>query len=247
MPVETHGSEISRLAATMNGMLDRLENSQEAQRRFTSDAAHELRTPLASMRAQLDVDLAHPQTADWPATAGRVRTDVERMQRLVEDLLRLARSGGGATPAMDRLVDLDDVVLSEVASVSRRPGVELDSSAVSAASVRGSADDLRRLVSNLLSNAMRHAESAVAVSVHEEADHSVLRVDDDGSGVGEEYCEAIFERFVRLDEARSRDSGGSGLGLALSREIAESHGGTLHVESNASGGASFVLRLPSGS
>lgn len=239
--------EISRLAATMNQMLGRLESAQATQRRFTSDAAHELRTPLASMRAQLDVDLAHPELADWPTTATRVHGEVERMQRLVEDLLHLARSDGAPAKNVahpNELVDLDDLLLIEVGSGVWPSGVVVDSSAVSAASVRGNADDLRRILSNLLANAARHARSVVAVSCYESDGQSILMVDDDGPGIAASDRERVFERFVRLDEARNRDRGGSGLGLALAKEIAEAHGGTLHVEASGLGGASFVLRVP---
>lgn len=248
VPIGSAGhNEISRLAMTMNKMLGRLEKSHNEQRRFTSDAAHELRTPLASMRTQLEVDLAHPEQADWPATASQVHGDVERMQRLVEDLLRLARAddANSSTKELRReLIDLDDIVLAELGSLVRREGVRVETSAVSAASVRASSDELRRLVANLLANAMRHAESTVAITLGETAEGSVLRVDDDGSGVASPDRERIFERFVRLDEARSRDAGGAGLGLALSREIAHAHDGTLTVETSELGGASFVLRLP---
>ncbi len=242
---ESSQNEIDRLAITMNSMLGRLEESQEMQRRFTSDAAHELRTPLASMRAQLDVDLAHEATADYKATSKRMSAEVDRMQRLVDDLLGMARAENGSLdPARVGLVDLDDVVLAEISVLAPRVAVRIDTSAVSAASVRGNLDDLRRVVTNLLTNATRHAREQVVVSVYEEGGHSFVRVDDDGSGIPEADRDRVFERFVRLDEARNRDSGGSGLGLALSREIAALHEGDLIIETSSLGGARFVLRLP---
>lgn len=238
--------EISRLAATMNGMLARLESAQERQRRFAGDAAHELRSPLASMKANLEVDLAHPETADWNRSAAHLRSEVDRMQRMVEDLMLLARSDADARPdpAAQRLVDLDDLVLTEVASLARPDGVEVGTSQVSAASVRGNPDHLRRVITNLLANGVRHATSMVVVTVAERDGRALVVVDDDGAGIAPQDRDRVFERFVRLDEARSRDAGGSGLGLALAREVAIAHGGSLSVDANERNGARFVLSLP---
>jgi signal transduction histidine kinase len=237
--------EISRLAGTMNSMLARLESAQSRQRRFASDAAHELRSPLASMRAQLDVDLAHPETVEWERSASHVRGELDRTQRMVEDLLILARSEDGSSMAVGQgLVDLDDLVLAEASSLAVPESITLGTSQVSAASVRGNADHLRRVVNNLVANAVRHATTMVVVSVAEQNGRAIVVVDDDGAGVPAEDRERIFERFVRLDEARSRDAGGSGLGLALAREIAAAHGGSLAATENERGGARFVLDLP---
>ncbi len=244
--VGSRPDEISRLAKTMNGMLERLESAQERQRRFAGDAAHELRSPLASMKANLEVDLAHPETADWNRSAAHLRNEVDRMQRMVEDLMLLARSDDGARPdpSAQRLVDLDDLVLTEAATLARPDGVAIGTSYVSAASVRGNPDHLRRVITNLLANAVRHASSMVVVTVAEQRGRAIVVVDDDGAGVAPEDRERVFERFVRLDEARTRDAGGSGLGLALAREVAQTHGGTLTVDANERGGARFVLDLP---
>ncbi len=247
VPEGTGDDEIARLARTMNAMLGRVESSQVAQRRFASDAAHELRSPLASMRAQLDVDLAHPDRADWPATAQSVHGEVERMQLLVDDLLTLARSDA-AQPAVTTaaLVDLDDLVMVAGGHVVVPDHIRLDLSGVSAATTRGDSGQLQRVVTNVLANAMRHARSTVTVSVAELDGRAQVVVDDDGDGIAPEDRRRIFERFVRLDEARSRDAGGSGLGLALAREVAAGHGGTLVAEASDSGGARFVLDLPGG-
>lgn len=235
--------EISRLAATMNEMLTRLQLNDTRQQRFMSDAAHELRSPLASINAQIDVDLAHPNTADWPATAVSVRKDTSRLQRLIEDLLALARSEAD-TKALARLVDLDDVVFDQVRSVPRPDAVAVEVAGVGAAEVRGSHDQLGRMVANLLTNAVRHASARVNVTLESLGERAVLRVDDDGAGVEPEHRGLIFDRFVRLDEARSRDKGGSGLGLALVREIVEAHGGTITIDDSPLGGARFEVRLP---
>lgn len=236
--------ELAQLAATMNQMLERLQSNETKQQRFMSDAAHELRSPLASINAQLDVDLAHPLTAEWPVTAVSVRQDTARLQRIIEDLLALARSESGQ-PTDDRLVDLDDVVFAQASSITRPDDISIDVAGVGAAAVRGSADQYERVVVNLLANAVRHADSQVQVSLATQDGSAILKVDDDGDGVAPENQRVIFDRFVRLDESRSRDDGGTGLGLALTREIVEAHGGTVAVSDSPTGGARFEVRLPS--
>lgn len=240
---EGQPTEISRLGNTMNSMLSRLEDAQVKQRQFASDAAHELRSPLASMAAQLDVDVAHPDTADHEQTTSNLRAETARLQGLVEDLLLLARSEG-SDPAGYRLLDLDDLVATAVAGVVPPTHVGIALPSPSTAQVRGEATHLERLITNLVSNAVRHAESAVQISIAQVGSAVELRVEDDGAGIAEADRERIFERFVRLDEARSRDGGGSGLGLALAHEIVEQHGGNIVVESSGLGGARFVVSLP---
>ncbi|MEM7094943.1 MAG: ATP-binding protein [Actinomycetota bacterium] len=237
--------EVGRLATTMNSMLGRLESSTAQQRQFVSDAAHELRTPLASIAAQLDVDAAHPDSADRAATAVSVRSEVDRMQHMIESMLALARSDQGRSPEVSTLLDLDEIARTAASRVPKPETVALDLSGIEPVEVRGDQGSLLRVVDNLLANAYRHAGSLVALSVGSDQGGTWLTVDDDGSGVPADKREAVFERFVRLDEARTRDAGGSGLGLALSREIAKAHGGTLFVIDSTQGGAQFVLRLPS--
>ena len=238
--------EIARLAATMNEMLERLEVASTSQRRFVADASHELRSPLASLAARIDVSLRHGTNDEWRATASAVRRDVDRMHRLVEDLLHLARSD---TDRSDELptsfVDLDDIVLELAGSMVRPSGIGFDTSAVSAGLVSGHRYQLERVVTNLLDNAVRHARSTVTVTLHDDNVNVTLTIDDDGDGVAHADRNRIFDRFVRLDDARDRDSGGAGLGLAISRDIALQHGGRLDVVEAPSGGASFVVRLPS--
>jgi len=243
VPETGRSDEIGRLATTMNGMLGRLDTSTTKQRRFVSDAAHELRSPLASMAAQLDVDLAHPNQANWPETAVRVRGETLRMEGLIEGLLALARHDGNAPARPETLVDLDDAILTE-AGLLTSDAVSIDCSGVSVATVRGDGSELRRVVNNLLTNAVRHADERVAVTATLVDDVVVVSFDDDGDGVPEADRELVFDRFVRLDGARARDSGGSGLGLAISREIAVAHGGTLTVGDSPLGGARFTLKLP---
>ncbi|MDQ6696396.1 MAG: HAMP domain-containing histidine kinase, partial [Actinomycetota bacterium] len=180
VPEPSSDDEIGRLARTMNDMLNRLETSAGRQRRFVGDASHELRSPLATSRAELEVALAHIDATDWPATARELLQETLRMEELVRNLLLLARSDGTQSAAPSRAVDLDDVVLSEVARVRQSSGIEVDARAVSAASVLGRVDDLARVVQNLLDNAVRHAASRVKVSLTTDGDHVLFRVHDDG-------------------------------------------------------------------
>lgn len=246
VPVPPTDDEIGRLARTMNAMLARLEHAGDRQRAFVADASHELQTPLASFRAQLEVALAHPEATDWPATArGLLDADLA-MERLVRDLLFLAREDEGGPPPRTSLFDLDDVVLEEAARLRAVTPVRVDTSRVSAAPVRGARDDLTRVVRNLLDNAARHADGVVTVSLTADARTVTLVVEDDGPGVPQEFRPYLFERFTRADSARAARSGGTGLGLAIVRTIAERHGGTVEAGDRPDGvrGARFTVRLP---
>jgi signal transduction histidine kinase len=247
VPTPTTADEIGRLADTMNDMLDRIESGTVRQRRFVSDASHELRTPIATIRHELEVALEHQESTDWVSVAADVLDEDLRMQRLVNDLLWLARNDSDGDEERGRmtLVDLDEIA----ETLTRRRGlssdVAVDVSGIGAGQVRGDADDLTRVVQNLVDNAIRHAHTRVAVSVSTDAGGRVwLHVDDDGSGVPDDLRRTIFERFTRGDEARARDDGGAGLGLAIANEIAIRHGGGLVVADSPLGGARFTLGLP---
>jgi signal transduction histidine kinase len=242
VPVPATDDEISRLAETMNAMLDRLEAASRRQREFVADASHELRSPLSAFRAQLEVALAHPAEADWQATAVELLADSDRMERIVGDLLYLARTDALPPEPSATLVDLDDIVLDEVNRLRAHATVQIDTSQVSAAPVRGSGEELRRLIRNLLDNAVRHAKASVRVELVTIIDEVVLAVEDDGPGVPTEQRTRIFERFVRLDDARSPEEGGTGLGLAIVHAIAARHGGRVALEPSADG-ARLVVRL----
>ncbi|MGC4978202.1 sensor histidine kinase [Streptomyces sp. DT199] len=229
---DTH-DEIARLASTTNETLAALETSVERQRRFVADASHELRSPIASLRTQLEVAAAHPELLDLDGAV----EDTVRLQRLAADLLLLARLDAGERPN-DARVDLAGLARE---AAEGRTGVTVDAEEVEVAGSRG---QLGRVLANLLDNAQRHARSAVTVHVRREGDRAVVGVADDGDGVPEDDRERIFERFVRLDAARSRDDGGAGLGLAIARDVAVRHGGTLTAGRGPAGGALFELRLP---
>ncbi|QUQ65898.1 sensor histidine kinase [Kutzneria sp. CA-103260] len=239
VPVPPSRDEIARLASTTNDTLDRLQRAHEQQERFVADASHELRSPLASLRTGLEVALAHPNRADWPSVAERSLLDVQRLQRITADLLQLAVED--ASPPAE-LVDLADVVAEQVAERSMGAGPVVRSVVDGPALVHGELVQLERMLRNLLDNAVRHAASTVTVrlSVGSEV---VMEVVDDGPGVPVGDRERVFDRFVRMDDARARDAGGSGLGLTLARDIAVRHGGSLRVE-DSDAGARFVARLP---
>ncbi|MEU9931467.1 MULTISPECIES: HAMP domain-containing sensor histidine kinase [unclassified Streptomyces] len=232
--------EIAALARTTNETLTVLEASVERQRRFVADASHELRSPIASLRTQLEVAEAHPELLDLPGAVA----DTVRLQVLAADLLLLARLDAGEKPG-SATVELGALVREEVSQrTGDRIAVGVEVPQGGAFEVNGSRGQLSRVIGNLLDNAQRHAEGIVAVSVAADGRGVRVEVRDDGAGVPEDERERIFERFVRLDDARSRDDGGAGLGLAIARDVASRHGGTLTVDRAAEGGAAFRLWLP---
>jgi signal transduction histidine kinase len=232
--------EIARLARTTNETLTVLEASVERQRRFVADASHELRSPIASLRTQLEVAEAHPELLDLPGAVA----DTVRLQVLAADLLLLARLDAGEKPG-SATVELGALVREEVSQrTGDRISVTVQVPEDGAFEVSGSRGQLSRVVGNLLDNAQRHAEGNIAVSVAADGRGVRVEVRDDGAGVPEDERERIFERFVRLDDARSRDDGGAGLGLAIARDVAARHGGTLTVHRADGGGAAFRLWLP---
>ena len=236
--------EIDRLAHTMNAMLDRVERSAISQQRFAADASHELRSPLTRIRSELEVDLAHPDTADQRVTHESILDEIVQMQRLVDDLLALARHDGTtASSSRHEPVDLDDIVLDEARRVAAS-GLTIDTGLVSAAQVDGDAGQLARLVRNLLDNAVRHARSTVSATLAEHDGVARLTIADDGLGIAREHHDDVFERFRRIDDARTQDQGGTGLGLAIARAIVEDHGGTIHIDPDHHSGARFVVELP---
>lgn len=244
LPAPGGNDEISRLAATMNRMLARLEAGRLRERRFVSDASHELRSPVATIRQHAEVALSHPEQTSTEELAETVLDEDSRLQRLVEDLLLLTRIDEGTLELPAQPVDLDDLMFEEAARLRGATELKIDVGAVSAGRVRGDREKLGRLIRNLTENAARHARTTIALSLAERNGEVVLGVDDDGAGIDEAEREHIFDRFVRLDEARDRDSGGSGLGLAIVREVAAFHGGTVTMVESGLGGTGFEVRLP---
>ena len=240
--VPDSADEIAALASTMNGMLDRLDAAATAQRRFVSDASHELRSPLATIRQHAELAQAHPGATSIGELAEVVSEEGLRLQGIMESLLLLARLDEGVA-TRDEAVDLDDLALGEVRRL-RAAGLDVDSSGIAAARVTGDPRLLGQLLRNLADNAARHSDGRLAIGVAPVDGHVFVTVEDDGAGVPADERERVFERFVRLDEARSRDAGGSGLGLAIVRGIAAASGGTVIVDASRWGGARFVVTLP---
>jgi signal transduction histidine kinase len=245
VPEPVRDDEVRRLARTMNGMLDRLEESLSRQQQFVADASHELRSPLTRIRTELEVDLASTDLADPRTTHHSVLEEIIDLQHLVDDLLQLARVDATVSGGRTERVDLDDLVFREARRLGAAGRVELDTTGVSAAEVMGDPEQLTRAVRNLVDNAQRHATERVELTLAEHDGVVRLTVSNDGPGIPPGQYERIFERFARLDDARSRKTGGTGLGLAITREIIERHGGTIIVESRGQAGAHFVVRMPS--
>jgi signal transduction histidine kinase len=243
VPDRRAGDEVSRLAATMNATLDQLQRAVGRLRTFTSDASHELRGPLTTLFTRLELAAARPATADWPPVAADSMRDVEQLRQIVDDLLLLARLDAGHVLHQDTFT-VTDVVRAAI----RDRDVELKDDS-GGQSIRGSRTAMRRLITNLIDNATRYARSAVVVQLRRDTEHLILQVTDDGPGIDTADRSRVFDRFVRLDEARTRtDGGGTGLGLAIAREIAAAHGGTLTAEAPEPGhtGARLVLTVPIG-
>jgi signal transduction histidine kinase len=217
--------EIQALALTLNDMLGRLAAGRARQRTFVADAAHELRSPLASMRTQLEV-------AQHLGEAGRLPADplpeVDRLSALVEDLLLLARADADAPlPARVDRVEVA-ALLTAIAESYAEARVAVRTDRLDpAASVTASVDELRRAVTNLVDNAVRHARSAVTLSVAADGSDVLIAVADDGPGIAPADRERVFDRFTRLDDARDRDAGGTGLGLPIVRELVRRAGGSV--------------------
>jgi signal transduction histidine kinase len=231
LPVPGAQDEIHRLAITLNAMLDRIDSATSRQRTFVGDAAHELRSPLASLRVQLEVAQRLGPTADWPSLIDDVLVDAERLDRLVEDLLTLARLDESASLRRREPVALDELVASVAAGYGHaRVPVRTQTSAVT---VSGDPDALRRVAINLINNAVRYAATEVTVTVGPAVrggkPTAVLTVADDGPGIAEAERERVFDRFYRVQESRSRETGGTGLGLPIVRDIVRHHGGRVRL------------------
>ncbi len=240
VPEPIADDEIRRLAVTMNSMLGRLQTSLDRQRRFIADASHELRSPLASLRTQVEVAARTADANLAPALEGML-AEHDRLNSLVADLLLLARQDSDSD-LIGEPVDFGYLVRQSIKSRTSVLGLKREVIADNVL-VHGNEAALVRVVRNLVDNAERHAISLVSIRVFAEADDAVLEVQDDGPGVPLDEREAVFQRFHRLDDARAADAGGSGLGLAIVRELLGQMGGTVEVAPSQSG-ARFVVRLP---
>lgn len=243
------GDELDHLAGTLNAMLARLEDAFAQVRRFAANAAHELRTPLTVLKGGMEVALrAERPGAEYQQVLRSSLEEVERLIRLAEDLLLLSRlSAGASTPR--GLVDLEPMVL-EVADTGARlaegKGVVVRIGQTAPVTVAGEAGTLRRALLNLVENAVKYTPGGgkVELTLDQAAGWALVAVSDTGVGMQPSDTARIFEPFVRLDEARARDTGGVGLGLAIARSIVIAHGGTVDVRTTPGAGSTFTVRLP---
>ncbi|MEU9413597.1 HAMP domain-containing sensor histidine kinase [Streptomyces sp. NPDC048281] len=245
VPVPDSHDEVALLAATMNDTLDQLQRAVARLRTFTSDASHELRGPLTTLRARLELALARPDGAEWTTVGGEALHDTTRLEEIVADLLLLARMDARQPLKLEPL-HVADLVRRTIAERYPHQPVVLFPDTATDKTVPASRSALTRLLTNLLDNALRYAHTGVTVEVRHTERELVVEVGDDGPGIPAGDRERVFDRFTRLDNARTRSEGGTGLGLAIARDIASAHGGTLTARTPgaAERGAHLVLSLP---
>ena len=242
--------EIAQLAQEFNSLTDRLQTTENARRRFVSDASHELKTPLAAIRLLTD-SILQTDNID-PETTREFVTDIgqeaERLSRITEDLLRLTRLDSGVLdpPAVVDVLPVLEQVMRMMSLIAQEKGTELTYRSEGTCTVLSSRDEIHQIIYNLTDNAVKYSPSGstVQVSLFREAGQVVLPVEDNGAGIPEEDLPRLFERFYRVDTARSRAAGGTGLGLAIVSDTVERRGGTVTAANRPSGGAVFTVRWP---
>lgn len=238
VPVPDTHDEVQDLAATVNGMLERIEQHDLAIRQFTSDASHELKSPIANIKAMVETRTSIDPS--WTATQQTLTRETERLGDLVDNLLFLA-THQDSRPRSRSSVALDELLFAEAELLTATTDLRVDLSSVEPASVDGSVSDLSRLVRNLVDNAARHARQRVRFTLTSSGGTTTLVVSDDGAGISQDQRASVFERFTRLDEARDRDAGGTGLGLSIVAQIADAHGANVRIEDADLGGAAFEV------
>ena len=249
VPAPATGDEVEALALALNGMLDRLERSFEVQRRFTSDASHELRTPVTAIGGHAGYLLRRTQpNPQQRESLDIIKNESERLSTLIASLLELARSDSGATqlrrqPVLAQLFLAD--VCRELRPLAQEHGSQVRVTG-DEVELYADPDKLRQVVLNLVSNALKAGAGLVTVSSRREGDSALLRVADNGPGIAAEHLDQLFGRFYRVEESRSRDQGGSGLGLAIVKAIVDAHGGSVWVESELGKGTQVNVKLPIG-
>ncbi len=242
VPVPDSRDEIAALAVTMNEMLARVEAGHTAQQRFVGDASHELRSPLATIISALEVAQAHPDLLNADLAEHTLMPEAQRMRSLIDDLLLLARADEQGWNIRHDDVDLDDLAAGEIERIRREHALEVTAT-ITPARVTGDPAALARVLRNLLDNAARHATSVMEVDLRRAGADVVLTIGDDGPGIPAPDRLRVFDRFVRLDEGRSRGAGGTGLGLAIVSEIVAAHLGQVRIEDRPGGGTRAVVQL----
>lgn len=244
------GDELGRLADTLNGMIARLERSFEEVRRFTADAAHELRTPLAIMRSEAEVSLrSNRSPEEYRRVIESMLEETTHLSALAEQLLFLCREDAGLRTGSFQttsLADLLEDLLDQIQVAAKDRNIALTAEVKDRCLTSGDPQQLRRLFMNLLDNAIKYTNpgGAVRVTCQRVADWNEIRVDDTGCGIPAEFLPFIFDRFYRVDSSRTQEVKGTGLGLAICRSIVEAHGGTIECASIVGTGTSFRVCLP---
>jgi two-component system OmpR family sensor kinase len=246
LPVPRANDELARLARTLNEMLGRNETAFQRERTFVADASHELRSPLAILRAELDVALvgesSHEELKHAVSSAAE---EADRLSRLAEDLLMLAEADQGSLPIRREPIDIAqslERLKERFAQRARAAGGAIVTRAPHGLRMRADPLRLEQALGNLLDNALRHGAHTVVVQAERRGRTVELKVSDDGPGFPPQFIRGAFERFTRAD--RTRTTGGAGLGLSIVRSIARAHGGEAHVSNAAGGGATVWLSIP---
>lgn len=243
LPEPEHLDEVGVLARTLNRMLGRLDVASRRQRRFVADAAHELRAPITNLRTELETARAHADQVDWTQVSGGLLSETVRLQELTEQLLLLARIERDGFAPRAGPVDLDDVVERAVERAERH-GRQLAVDGLQPVRIDGDSILLEHALANVVDNALRHATATVHVGLRRRGGLATVVVDDDGPGIPADCRDDVLRPFTRLDDARDRDAGGAGLGLAIAADIATAHGGAIEIDDGPLGGARVRLAFP---
>ena len=250
--VPSDDAELAALAKAFNHLLDRLEAAHTTQQRFTADASHELRTPLTVLRGEIEVALRKPRAAEeYRDVLVSNKEEIERLSRLTENMLALGHVDGGEAVTQRELVNVSEVcsgVVSRLQSLAAEKQIFLhhEDTTTEPLSVTGDRVALERVVMNLVENAIRYSPAGedVCVRVAKQSSQIEIQVIDTGGGIAPEHLPHLFERFYRVDKARSRAHGGSGLGLSIVKALVEAHSGSVSVVSEVGHGSTFTIRLP---
>jgi len=244
------GDELDRLAKTLNDMLGRLDDAFHQMRQFSADASHELQTPLTILKGEMEVALRSPRSAkEYQRVLESGLEEIDRISQLVEGLLLLARADAGVLRLDLRPVELKELlqeIYEQMKVVADDHSVNLQTASMEPVSIQGDRENLRRLLLNLVDNAIKYTAEAggVTLSVQAEGEWAAVRIFDTGIGLSKDEQDRIFTRFYRAVEARSQGEGGAGLGLCIAESIAEAHGGRIQVESTPGQGSTFTVFLP---
>lgn len=242
--------ELGKLASTLNSMIERLEKAFNRQRQFTADASHELRTPLAIMQAESTLALSKERTeSDYRKSLEMISQESTYMSSVIGKLLFLARSEAGKEPLHFEDMDIKELIIelsANIEALAEEKSINLEVDAQESLIINGDRVKLRQLFINILENAIRYTpdNGSISISLSRKDIYALVKISDTGMGIPKEHLSHIFERFYRVDKARSRAEGGVGLGLAISKYIAESHGGKIEVESQEGKGTTFYITIP---